>query len=139
MNPCQLLTTLLTLILLSFTACEQSSSNDVINKLEAFKAQEKFVEDERIYYPGIGDPALLPILTEKINLAADDFEKLAASGTATDRDYRQAIKKGLARFEPIYINLDTENRERICYYFEELMEIVGLRSSGGQLNKFMYL
>ncbi|NOU62328.1 DUF4844 domain-containing protein, partial [Marinifilum caeruleilacunae] len=31
-----------------------------------------------------------------------------------------------------------EDRERICCYFEELMDIVGLESSDGQLNDFMY-
>ena len=34
--------------------------------------------------------------------------------------------------------LDTEDRERICHYYEELMNIVGLESSGGHLNNFMY-
>ena len=40
--------------------------------------------------------------------------------------------------DSIYFELDTENRERVCSYFEELMDIVGLKSSNGQLNKFMY-
>ena len=51
------------------------------------------------------------------------------------------IKKigiGLSRFADIYLELNTEDRERVCSYFEELMDIVGLESSNGQLNKFMY-
>ena len=36
------------------------------------------------------------------------------------------------------MDLDTEDRERVCSYFEELMNIVKLESSEGQLNKFMY-
>ena len=48
------------------------------------------------------------------------------------------LSLGLERFSDIYLELDTEDRERICTYFEELMDIVGLESSGGYLNDFMY-
>lgn len=109
-----------------------------MEKFEKFKVKEKFVEDDKLHYPGIGDEKLKPILTERINLAAEDFEKVARSGNATDKDYQSAIKKGLERFGNIYLEIDTENRERICGYFEELMDIVGLESSDGQLNNFMY-
>ena len=107
-----------------------------MTKFEEFKSKEKFVHDEKLYYPGIGEPELKPILSEKINLAADDFQKLASTGTATDKEYQNAIKKGLDRFTAIY--LDTEDRERVCLYFEELMDIVGLDSSDGLLNDFLY-
>lgn len=105
-------------------------------ELDEFKRKEKFVPDEQLFYPGIGDPTQKPLLSEKINLAADDFEKLAKSGNAKEQDYQNAIKIGLDRFTEIYI--DSENQDRICYYFEELMDIVGLESSGGHLNIFRY-
>ena len=38
----------------------------------------------------------------------------------------------------IYMQLDTEDRERVSTYFEELMDIVGLQSSDGKLNQFIY-
>jgi hypothetical protein len=111
---------------------------NAMEKFEKFKAKEKFVEDMKILYPGIGAEKLKPILTEKINLAAEDFEKIAKNGNATDKDYQNAIGKGLDRFKSIYLEIDTEDRERVCAYFEELMDIVGLESSDGQLNNFMY-
>ena len=80
---------------------------------------------------------LKSILTEKINLSANDFKELSRKET-TDKEYQDAIKKGLDRFADIYNDLDTEDRERICIYYEELMDIVGLESSGGNLNNFMY-
>ncbi len=122
-----------------FTACGQGStkiSENTMMKFEEFKHKEKFIADKQLFYPGIGDETQKPILTEKINLAADDFEKLAKTGNATDKDYQNAIKIGLNRFTGIYI--DSENQDRICYYFEELMDIVGLESSDGQLNNFRY-
>lgn len=127
------------LMLICCIACEQQTiktPGNALSKFEAFKRKEKFVKEEGLLYPGIGDPALKPVLTEKINLAADDFKELADKGAATDEEYQDAIKKGLTRFSGLY--LDTEDRERVCGYFEELMDIVGLESSGGRLNDFMY-
>ena len=109
-----------------------------MTKFEEFKNKEKFLQDDKFYYPGIGDPALKPILTAKINLVADDFKKLADKGNVTDKEYQKAIKVGLDRFAYLYLQLDTEDRERVCHYFEELMDIVGLESSDGHLNNFMY-
>lgn len=106
-----------------------------MDKFIAFKQKEKFVEDLTIFYPGIADPALRPILTDKINLAADDFYQVSLAQNSSEKDYHQAMKLAFKRFE---MYLDTEDRERVCHYFEELMELVGLESSGGLLNEFMY-
>jgi len=110
----------------------------MIDKLEEFKKKEKFQTDMKIFYPGIGNENLKPIVTEKINQAANDFENIIKSGNTTEDEFQKAIKNGLNRFSDIYLELDTENRERICGYFEELMDIVGLENSDGQLNNFMY-
>ena len=109
-----------------------------MTKFDVFKSKEKFLQDDKLFYPGIGDPNLKPVLTERINLAVNDFKKLADKGNATDKEYQNAIKVGLERFTDLYLQLYTEDRERICSYFEELMDIVGLKSSGGHLNNFMY-
>jgi len=129
------------LTLLLFTSCGQGQIKTPMNamkKFEEFKNKEKFIQDNKLFYPGIGDPNLKPVLTEKINLAADDFKKLANKGNVTDNEYQNTIKNGLDRFSDLYLQLDTEDRERVCNYFEELMAIVGLESSGGHLNNFMY-
>lgn len=124
-----------------FTACGQGqikTPENAMTKFEEFKNKEKFLEDDKIFYSGIGDPKLKPILTEKINIAADDFKELVDKGNITEKEYQNAIKVGLDRFSDLYLQLDTEDRERVCNYFEELMDIVGLESSGGHLNSFMY-
>ena len=109
-----------------------------MTKFEKFKSKEKFLQDDKLFYSGIDDPNLKPVLTEKINLVAEDFKKLADKENVTDKDYQNAIKIGLERFTDLYLQLDTEDREKVCSYFEELMDIVGLESSGGHLNNFMY-
>lgn len=129
---------LIGLIFLFFAACGGQGQIKTFKKFKEFKNKEKFIEDDKLFYSGISDQKLKTVLTEKINLVADDFEKLANKGISTDKEYQNAIKKGLERFSDIYLQLDTEDRERICSYFEELMDIVGLESSGGHLNNFMY-
>jgi Domain of unknown function (DUF4844) len=129
------------LIFILLTACEQvkiKTPKNAMTKFEEFKFKEKFVKDDKLFYPGIGDQNLRPILTEKINHVADDFKKIAEKGNVKEQEYQNVIKNGLNIFAEIYLQLDTEDRERICSYFEELMDIVGLESSGGYLNKFMY-
>lgn len=132
----------LIMLLITLTVCactsEVNTPTNVMDKFEEFKNKEKFVEDTELFYPGIADESMRPVLSDKINLAADDFRKLVERGNASEAEYHKAIKKGLEQFNDDYINLDTEDRGRICAYFEELMDIIGLESSGGHLNKFMY-
>lgn len=129
------------LILLLLTSCGQGeikTPENAMKKFEEFINKEKFIQDDKLFYPGIGEPKLKPIVTEKINRSANDFKELASKGTSTDKEYQNVIKIGLDRFAEIYLDLDTEDRERVCNYYEELMDIVGLESSDGHLNNFMY-
>ena len=105
---------------------------------ENFISKDKFIKDTNIIYFGLSNEKLKPVLTELINKSAQDFQKIAQKGNATEEEYQNAIEIGLNRFSSIYFELDTEDRERICTYYEELMDIVGLESSGGHLNNFMY-
>ena len=108
-------------------------------KFEEFIAKKKFIQEPYPnFYPGIADEIMQPVISEKINQVATDFKTIAESEKPTDKKYQEKIEIGLSRFADIYLELDTEDRERVCSYFEELMDIVGLESSNGQLNKFMY-
>ncbi len=103
-----------------------------------FIKQKKFYEDYRIAYPGIADSSLRSVYTEKINRAAEDFREVAMSPNPTKQAYLDKIKTGLARFNDTYVKYDTEDAERVCHYFEELMQIVGVDSSDGILNNYLY-
>lgn len=134
---------MLLLITLSFVlnSCGQGkiyTPKNAMNKFDNFEKKKKFVEDKKSFYPGIDNPKLLPILSTKINQACIDFRNVSQKENPTEKDYQEKIKTGLERFSDLYLELDTEDRERICNYFEELMDIVGLESSGGYLNEFMY-
>lgn len=114
------------------------SKSNLTEQFIEFKNKDKFEPDDSIFYPGISSQDLKPVLTEKIDLAADDFNQVSLKESPTEEDYLEAISIGLDRFRLIYSDLDTEDRERVAYYFEELMDIVGLESSEGQLNGFIY-
>lgn len=131
----------LIIVFLVFSACQKPNTNkehdkSLNSKFKTFIEKKKF-EEER-FYPGIANKEMRPILSSKINQAAIDFQNVANSNNADDDEFQEQIKTGLLRFKEIYLDLDTEDRERVCSYFEELMDIVGLESSNGQLNKFMY-
>lgn len=117
-------------------ATEMKTPEDANEKFTEFIAKKKFFPEN--LYPGIRDEKMRPIYTEKINQVASDFKNVAESENPTDKKYQDKIKIGLSRFEDVYLKLETEDRERVCTYIEELMDIVGLESSNGQLNKFMY-
>ena len=125
-------------VLISCGPTKMKTPTNAMDKFEEFKEKVKYVEDSKLFYPGIMDESMRPILTNKINLVADDFKAVSLSENPTDEKYHKAIKTGLKRFADIYVKLDTEDRERTCSYFEELMDIVDLESSDGQLNNFMY-
>ncbi|MCA0133950.1 DUF4844 domain-containing protein [Winogradskyella alexanderae] len=105
-------------------------------KFAEFIAKKKFVAEN--HYPGIADEKMRPVFTEKINQIASDFKTVSESKNPTDKKYQEKIGIGLSNFSDVYLELDTEDRERVCTYIEELMDIVELQSSNGLLNKFMY-
>ena len=124
--------------LISFGQGKINTPKNALNKFQEFEKKKKFLEDENYFYPGIGNPKLLSSLTDRINKACEDFKAVSQTESPKDKAYQNKIKIGLERFSDLYLELDTEDRERICHYFEELMDIVGLESSDGLLNDFMY-
>lgn len=129
------------IIILTLSACGRSSDEmktpiNANEKFAEFIAKEKFLAEK--HYPGIADEKMRPIYTEKINQVASEFKILAESDNPTDEKYQEKIRIGLSRFSDVYMELDTEDRERVCTYIEELMDIVELKSSNGLLNKFLY-
>jgi hypothetical protein len=128
-------------IFFTFSACgqnvtEMKTPKNASEKFTEFITKKKFVSEN--HYPGIADEKLRLIFTEKINQVASDFKTVAESDEPTDKKYQEKIGIGLSRFADVYLELDTEDREKVCSYIEELMDIVELESSNGQLNKFMY-
>tara|TARA_A200000113_G_C8649533_1_gene285344 strand:- start:101 stop:340 length:240 start_codon:yes stop_codon:yes gene_type:complete len=67
-----------------------------------------------------------------------EFQKISESENPTEEKYQESIRIGLLKFPEVELGYDSEDRERILLYFQEIMDIVGLKSSNGQLNNFYY-
>lgn len=110
-----------------------------IEALKQLRAARKFDEDMTSFYPGLADESLRVPLTERVNRSIDVFITEAQAG-GQELDYLNAIQTGLSYFKDGYgrDELDTEERERVCDYFELMMDAVGLESSEGILNRWLY-
>lgn len=105
---------------------------------EAFIKKEKFLERESPKYKGIQDDKLRWEVTEKVDQIGEEFKKVASYEQPTDRNYNVVIMEGLSSFNSIKSKLTKNDRVVICMYITELMDIVKLPSSKGQLNLFAY-
>jgi hypothetical protein len=122
------------------TSCNRQhmdSNNKAVNSLTKFISKPKFDAVPGTIYTGVSDPELKMSLTLLINKAAEDFKNTATYDPSEEK-FQNNIATGLARFNKLYLELDTEDREQVCRYFEEMMDCVGLESSNGQLNDWMY-
>ena len=107
-----------------------------MNQFEIFRTKKKFELDSSVQYEGLNNEKLKQLLNEKINKVATQFEKINAKNNSSNEEYLEIIKNNL---DEIYgLSLDTDEKERVCLYFEELMDIIGMESSEGLLNHFMY-
>lgn len=108
-----------------------------IKDLQYLRSISKFAADVSRFYPGLQDENIRGRVTDLINISVDEFMRLAQDNGSED-EFQQVISKGLSYFETLGYSLDTEDRERVCGYFEEMMDAVGLESSGGILNRWLY-
>ncbi|PZR03154.1 MAG: DUF4844 domain-containing protein [Flavobacterium psychrophilum] len=111
--------------------------NEAIENLQRLRSVSKFEADESRFYPGLENESIRDRVTDLINRGIDEFISVAQNN-GSEKDFLQAISKGLSYFETLNYSLDTEDRERVCGYFEEMMDAIGMESSGGILNKWMY-
>lgn len=107
----------------------------LIKNLEDFLLVKKFKKDDSIFYNGLSNKKDLPKVNELLNISIHEFISKINIG-ATDTDLQLIIKTGLNRFNDL--NLDTEDRERLCMYYQEIMDMVNLESSNGIINNWLY-
>ena len=114
---------------------QKINKKQMIEKLMQFKLQPKF--ENSFNYPETDNEALQKNITLKYNQIIDNFIS-AIEKNANEKELQQVIKNGLSLFEEEKYLLDTEDREQICLYFENIMDIIELESSGGALNEWLY-
>lgn len=106
-----------------------------IKKLHDLQKQDKFNEDDALMYPGAMNEetkdAMSKILHTSIGAIIDITEKNPAK-----ENVLKQIKKDLDIFEDL--GLDTEDREMVCVYYNDILEILDIESSDGLLNSWLY-
>lgn len=108
----------------------------MINKTEQLENLKKEITFESEgFYPGLADEQNKIVLINLFNNIIDEFIS-GAQNNYNDKDYVNLISKNVNRFD--MYNLDTEDREYICSSFEKIMDAIGLESSEGVLNEWIY-
>jgi hypothetical protein len=133
---------ILLLILTAGAACKPAEKPMKVNKnakqkLNAFILKSKLEGEPNTIFNRLSKPELQPKLNNLLNQVAKDF-LITVDNLPTEKKFENNIGTGLARFNAFETDLDTEDKERICHYFEEIMDCVGLKNSNGQLNDWMY-
>lgn len=114
---------------------ELSITTAVLDQLRAFRAVPKFGPDESRfpgyvgYLPETSRADAEQALNATIDAIIEGLPNQPTSALVLER-----FAKGLLWFA----DSDTEDRERCCDYLVQVMDIIGLESSDGLLNRFMY-
>lgn len=106
---------------------------DVLAQLERLAGQPKYINEPETGYTGIlFEPDRLIAQAQLNGLLRRLMRELKTK--PSKRYVLWEFKRTLAQFNPV----DTEDRERICRYMEEIMDILGIESSDGVLNRWLY-
>lgn len=110
-------------------------TDDTITALKEFRALPKFGPDDTRYPPYVGflPTSLRPTAEAELNGLVDQLIE-----TLPDTPDKALALKLFSQCLLWFAGHDTEDRERICDYLVEIMDIVGLESSDSLLNNFMY-
>ena len=108
-------------------------SETTLQDLKALGAKPKYVDEPGTIYNGMR-PELRRLAAQA---QLNDLIRRLGKGLPSKPSKRFVLRefeRTLALFEPI----DTEDRERVCRYLEEIMDILGIESSDGLLNRWLY-
>ena len=104
-----------------------------LERLRALQRERKFVQDMRLHYPGAPNEGLRIALEKRVNGAIDRI----AQGIQ-DNPRKSFV---LGTFKQLLADtqtLDSEERDRLLNYFEQIMVILDIRSSNELLNVWRY-
>lgn len=112
---------------------ELSVSAAQVERLFELRKEPKFLPNAKLHYPGAPDEAMRIELEEIVN---DAIEHIMQGDQKVPRKsfVLGSLKPALARAE----RLDSEERDRLLAYFDEVTEILELGGSNELLNVWRY-
>ena len=103
--------------------------------LRALIGQDHFAADEDDFYPGMTDGDLKSRLNSIIDSAVEALSE-AAANNRTDSQLLAMLEQCIQSIDRH--SLDTEDAEQVCRRFEAMLDALGIESSDGILNTWMY-
>lgn len=113
-----------------------------VAKLKRLKSKYKFGAEEKssifpLGYVGILPKESRPLANHLMNKSLERLIQLIKTKhSPTKLQILDEFNIGLNSFNEIAT--DTEDRERVCHYYSEIMDIIGLDSSNELLNNWLY-
>jgi hypothetical protein len=104
-----------------------------LQKLRALEPGLNFEPDEKTFYTGVFDP--------KDRLESDLAFRRLVDTLIANLPHKSSKSYVLAQFKSTLEGLplsDTEDRERAAGYCEQIMDVLGIESSDGVLNNWLY-
>jgi len=101
-----------------------------IEELELLREEQIFSDLESY---ALTDGPIISILKNSV----DEFQSVVKQN-GNDDMFREVISSTIKKIEENKIELDTEDKEAVCLYFEKMMDAVELESSEGILNTWLY-
>lgn len=104
-----------------------------VEQLKALRQAPKFEADPKLFYPGAPNEQVRVVLEVSLN-GVIDYLVQGVQQHPKKSFVLSTFKSALARAD----ELDSEEKERLLEYFNEIMRIVGISSSNELLNVWRY-
>jgi hypothetical protein len=108
-------------------------AHDTFTKLSELRSRPKYIELPGTIYNGMRPESLRALAEEQLNGMIDRLQHGLPS-RPSKKFVLAEFSRTLAQFEAT----DTEDREQLLRYLEEIMDILDIASSDGLLNRWMY-
>ena len=134
----------LIVIAVSLTRCDSPTqkmdemievNKNSISELQALRQIKKFREDDATSYVGLLPENMQPAADQALNKSIERLIAILQDNPTKD-GILEEYRIGLADFEEIAF--DTEDRERVCGYYDQIRIIIGFESTDGILNEYLY-
>jgi len=112
---------------------ERRMNATMLTRLAAMRAEPKFVEEQGTIYNGMRPEELRRVAEDRLNDLIEELTRELPKGL-NERSIRRRLAAALSCF-PGY---DTEDRERLCRYVEQLADIVGVEKPRGLLTRWLH-
>jgi hypothetical protein len=131
---------ILALVLLTACASDHSEGHmpqnaTAIQALRQLAGKDNFGADPAALYTGVQDPVARAEMNAKFDHAVELLITAASNGAQTS-EYLAIIDEQINTFDRE--SLDTEDAEHLASNFELAMDCLGIESSDGILNNWMY-